>query len=107
MHGGPTQTVPLMQLSITATYIIIAVSQIQCRFVLHISQHCVSARLAEDVGNGCVLSPYREMQGRAAIKHGAVHIGTPAEQQLHRCDVMQLNGEMKSCFATGSFLREV
>lgn len=107
MYGGPSQTFPLMQLSITITYIIIAVSQIQCRFVLHVSQHCVSASLAEGVGDGGVLSPHREMQRRAAIKHGGIHIGSLAEKQLHRCDVMQLDGEMKSRFATGSFLRGV
>lgn len=65
------------------TYIIIAISKIQCRFVLHVPQHRVSARLAEEVGDGGVLSPYCEMQGRAAIKHGSVNIGPPAEEKLH------------------------
>lgn len=86
-------------------YIIIAVSQIQRRLVLHVSQHFVGAILTEDGGDGGVLSPHRKMQGCAAIKHCSVHIGSAAEQQLHRCDVMQLHGEVKRRFATGSFLR--
>jgi len=72
-----------MQLSITITYIIVAVRQIQRRFVLHVSQHRVSARLAKEVGDGGVLPPHCEMQGSAAVKHGSIHIGSPAEQQLH------------------------
>lgn len=44
------------------------------------------------------------MQGRAAVEHGGVDVGSPAEQQLHRRDVAQLDGEVKSCFAAGSFL---
>lgn len=87
------------------TYIIIAVSQIQRRFVLHVPQHRVSTRLAEDVGDGGVLSPYGKMQGRAAIKHGSVNIGPPAEEKLHRCDVVQLDGEMEGCFSARSFLQ--
>ncbi|TNN76106.1 hypothetical protein EYF80_013637 [Liparis tanakae] len=58
-------------------------SEIQRRFVLHVSQHRVSARLAKEVGDGGVLSPHCEMQGSAAVKHGSIHIGSPAEQQLH------------------------
>lgn len=90
--------------SITKTYIIVSVGQIQCRFVLHVSQHSVSARLAEEVGDGGVLPPYRKMQGRASVEHGGVHIGSLVEEQLHRHDVMQLNSEVKSCFAASSFL---
>lgn len=94
-----------MRLSIAKTYIIVSVGQIQCRFILHVSQHSVSARLAEEVGDLGVLPPYREMQGRASVEHGGVHIGSLVEEQLHRRDVMQLNGEVKSCFATSSFLQ--
>lgn len=89
----------------TVTYIIIAISQIQRRLVLHVSQHCVGTRLAEEVGDVCVLPPHREMQGRAAVEHGGIHVGPSADQQTHRCDVMQLHSEVKSCFPAGSFLR--
>lgn len=86
-------------------YIIIAVSQIQRRLVLHVSEHFVGAILTEDGGDGGVLSPHRKMQGCAAIKHCSVHVGSAAEQQLHRCDVMQLHSEVKRRFAAGSFLQ--
>ena len=89
----------------TISYIIIAVSQIQRRLVLHVSKHRVGAGLAEQVGDGGVLPPHRQMQGRAAVKHGGVHVGPPAEQQLHGRDVVQLDREVKSRFPTGSFLR--
>ena len=75
-------------MSVTITYIIIAISQIQRRFILHVSQHCVSSRLAEKVGYGSVLSPNRQMEGGAAVKHGSIHVGSPVEEQLHWCDVM-------------------
>ncbi len=65
------------------TYIIVAISQIQCRFILHVSKHCVGAGLAQEVGDGSVLSPHCQMQGRAAVKHGGVNVGSPAEQQPH------------------------
>lgn len=90
--------------SFDLTHVVVAIGQIQCCFVLHVPQHRVSARLAEDVGNGGVPSPHREMQGRAAIKHGGVHLGSPAEQQLHRCDVVELHGKMERRFSTRSFL---
>lgn len=90
--------------ALALTYVIVAIGQIQRRLILHVAQHCVSARLAQDVGNGSVPSPHREMQGGAAIKHGSVHIGPPAEQQLHRRDVAQLHGKMESRFPACSFL---
>ena len=67
------------QLAIIITYIIIAISQIQRRFILHVSQHCISAGLAEEGGDGSVLSPHCEVQGRAAVKHGSIHICSLAE----------------------------
>lgn len=86
------------------THVIVAIGQIQRCFILHVSQHRVSARLAEDVGDGGVPSPHRQMQGRAAVKHGGVCVGSPAEQQLHRRDVTELDGKMEGRFSARSFL---
>lgn len=69
--------------SVKIAYIIVAVSQIQRRLVLHVPQHLVGAKLAEEVGDGDVLPPHGEVQRRAAVVHGSVHIGAAAEQQLH------------------------
>lgn len=85
-------------------YVIVALCQILRRLVLHVSQHRVGAGLAEEVGDGRVLPPHGEVQRRAAVEHGGVDVGAVAEQQLHRGEVVQLHGEMKSRFPTGSFL---
>lgn len=92
--------------SVKIAYIIVAVSQIQRRLVLHVPQHLVGTKLTEEVGDGDVLPPHGEMQRCAPVVHGSVHIGAAAEQQLHWHDVTQLHGEMKSRFAAGSFLRQ-
>lgn len=89
----------------TITHIIIAIGQIQRRLVLHVSQHCVGTRLAEEIGDVCVLPPHRQVQRRAAVEHGSVHVGPSADQKTHQCDVMQLDSKVQSCFPTGSFLK--
>lgn len=61
--------------STPAAYIIVSVGQIQRRLVFHVSQHFVCTELAEEVGDLRVLSAYGEVQRRAAVKHGSVHVG--------------------------------
>lgn len=87
-------------------YVIVAVSQIQRRLVLHVPQHRVGAGLEQEVGDGDVLPPHCQMQGRAAVKHGSIHIGPPVEQKSHWCDVVHLHRQVKGRFATRSFLQE-
>lgn len=63
-------------------YIIVAISQIQRRLILHVSQHLVGARLTEEVGDAGVLPTHRQMQRCAAVKHGGIHVGSHADQEL-------------------------
>lgn len=106
IYAGWSSLLMFLKPSITRTHVIVAVGKIQRRFVLHVPQHGVGARLAEEVGDGGVLSPHCQMQRRAAVKHGGVHVGSPAEQQLHGRHVVQLGGEMKGCFSARTFLRD-
>lgn len=86
------------------TYIVVAFSEVQRSLILHVPKHHVGTRLAEEVGDGGVLSAHSQVQRCAAVEHGGVHVGAAAEEQLHRRHVAQFYGEVERRLPAGSLL---